>query len=314
LVPGAAAVPPEDESSSSGAAEVSDNEEEEELVDHFDEFHFGEEIRFGEGGGDFTITIDLVTVKFFIVVLKATTIGKMKEWIEDEAGMKKEIYYLIYNDDKKKKHKLEDHYTMEDYGITEDKEFQFAPKLGGTGKRGRNDGNTSALAELRNVFGRTMKMIEDNRSSAAANMTFNAMSQLTVLMARYKTTSAHEVMNTLNDEQIGAIQGLMASTTVLTRYKGISSSIVGHIYDAIEQTNGQMKDCEKILLEGTILVLNSQYGTSNNMSWELFAKDLTQAVANRAARAGAIAGAAAAVAAAAGDADIAFEPLAGGLA
>ena len=204
---------------------------------------------------------------------------------------------------------------MEDYGITEDKEFQFAPKLGGTGKRGRNDSTTNGLAEMRNGFGRSMKMIEDNRSSAAANMTFDAMSTLSILMARYKTTSAHEVLNTLNDEQIEAIQGVMASTTILTRYKTITKSIFGHIYDAIEQTNGQLKDCEKILLESTLLVLNTQYGTSNNMSWELFAKDLTQAVAKRAARAGAIAGAAAAVAAAAaGDADIAFEPLAGGLA
>ena len=142
------------------------------------------------------------------------------------------------------------------------------------------------------------------------------MTTLSILMARFKTTPAHEVLNTLNDEQIEAIQGVMASTTVLTRYKGIAKSIFGHIYDAIEQTNGQMKDCEKILLEGTVLVLNTQYGTTNNlMSWEVFAKDLTQAIAKRAARAGAIAGAAAAVAAAAaGDADIAFEPLAGGLA
>ncbi len=223
---------------------------------------------------------------------------------------------MIYVDGKKKKHKLEDHYKMEDYGITEDKELQFAPKLGGTGKRGRGgggDGAAGGISEMRNGFGLSMKMIEDHRSSAAANMTFNAMTTLTILMARYRTTPAHEVLNTLNDEQIETRQGIMASTNLLTRYKGIAKSIFGHIYDAIEQTNGQMKDCEKILLEGTILVLNSQYGTSNNMSWELFAKDLTQAVAKRAARAGAIAGAAAAVAAA-GDADIDFDPRAGGLA
>ena len=107
---------------------------------------------------DFAITVKIGKVKAVIGVLASTTVGKMKKWIEKGMNMKRKSYYLVYNDGKKK-HKLEDHYKMEDYGITEDKEFQFVPKLGGAGKRGRGDGAAGGaagcLSERRNAFGRT---------------------------------------------------------------------------------------------------------------------------------------------------------------
>jgi hypothetical protein len=341
---GAAAVPPEDESSSSGAASSSscpqsvdptrevarrialmENDEDEDEVAMM-EAHTASmmdaiadgvevELQFREDyePGKTTYQIFVQTLKGETITLDISIlddVDSVKAMVEAKTGIPADKQRLTCGG-----------HRLEDVGANIKKEITLhlmLSLLGGMGKRGRGGGDsaTNGLAEMRNEFGRSMKMIEDNRSSAAANMTFNAMTTLNILMARYKTTSAHEVLNTLNDEQIEAIQGVMASTTILTRYKGIAKSIFGHIYDAMDQANAQLKDCEKILLEGTVLVLNTQYGTPNNlMSWEVFAKDLTKAIAMRAARAGAIAGAAAATAAAAavaGDADIAFEAPEGG--
>ena len=108
----------------SGPGAVIDRDDEE-LVAHFEEFHFGE-----VDEPDFVITLDFIEVKFFIGVKLNTTIGEMKDWIEDEAGDSMDSYYLRFN-----KRTLENRFTMEDYGITANVQLEMVPKItGGAGK------------------------------------------------------------------------------------------------------------------------------------------------------------------------------------
>ena len=259
-------------------------------------------ITFGEESPAFQITVKIDKVKAVVDVRASTTIGEMKEWIENEAGVKKEIYYLVYVDGKKK-HKLEDHYTMEDYGITEDKEFQFAPKLGGTGKRGKA-GDDDGLATMRNNFGRIMKMIEGNRTSQAANMTFYSMTVLTALLARYKGASVHEVLKTLSIAQLGELQTSIAKSTISTRYRAIAKVLFPDNFEAIEIAKQQLMDSDKVMIDGATLLMNMQYGVTGSMSWEVLVADVTAAITAKAVNAGAAAAGAAAPGAAAQGVDL----------
>jgi hypothetical protein len=173
----------------------------------------------------------------------------------------------------------------------------LAMKALGGGKRARAaEGAAGGLSELRNTFGRSMKMIDDNRVSDAANRTFDAMTRITMLLARNKTTPVHEVLNGLTMEQIKLLQTSIASTNIAARYKSVAKCLMGNISDAVEQATAQLKDCEKVIMDGTVLLLNSHYGVAGTMSWETFSADMTEAIATKAAQAGAIAGAAAAAA------------------
>jgi hypothetical protein len=57
-----------------------------------------------------------------------------------------------------------------------------------------------------------------------------------------------------------------------------------------------LKDCEQVLNDGIVLLLNSQYGLNGTMSWESLSVDLTKAITKKSAIAGAGAAAAAAAA------------------
>ena len=112
----------------------------------------------------------------------------------------------------------------------------------------------------------------------------------------------------LTMEQIKLLQTSIASTNIAARYKFVAKCLMGNIFDAVEQATAQLKDCEKVIMDGTVLLLNSHYGVAGTMSWETFSADMTEAIATKAAQAGAIAGAAAAAAhhAGAGAGDIQF--------
>jgi hypothetical protein len=118
----------------------------------------------------------------------------------------------------------------------------------------------------------------------------------------------HEVLNGLTVDQIKILQTSIASTNIAARYKFVAKCLMGNIFDAVEQATAQLKDCEKVIMDGTVLLLNSHYGVAGTMSWETFSADMTEAIATKAAQAGAIAGAAAAAAhhAGAGAGDIQF--------
>ena len=99
---------------------------------HFEDndYHFFEEFHLGEDEPDFKITIKVDAIKIIIGVLKNTTVLKLKEELLEEAGLKIGTYYLRWD-----KRSLEDHYSMEDYGIDKDTELSFIPKLVGAGPK-----------------------------------------------------------------------------------------------------------------------------------------------------------------------------------
>ena len=156
---------------------------------------------------------------------------------------------------------------------------------------------------MRNNFGRVMKMIEGNRTSEAANMTFYSMTVLTALLARHKGASVHEVLKTLSIAQLGELQTSIAKSTISTRYRAIAKVLFPDNFEAIEIAKQQLLDSDKVMIEGTTLLMNMQYGVTGLMSWEVMVKDVTAAITEKAAAAGAVAGAAAAVAVARGAAD-----------
>jgi hypothetical protein len=187
---------------------------------------------------------------------------------------------------------INDMKTLSEYNIQQDGKVDLAMKALGGGKRARAAEGTAGggITELRNTFGRGMKMIDDNRVSDAANETFHAMSRLSMLLARNKTTPVHEVLNGLSIEQVAAIQTAIAShTTPSTRHKAIARSVLQVQFDAVEHARSQLKDCEQVLNDGLVLLLNSQYGLSGSMGWDIFSKDLTTAISNKSAAAGAAA-------------------------
>jgi hypothetical protein len=198
-------------------------------------------------------------------------------------------------------------HRLEDVGANIKKEITLhlmLSLLGGMGKRGRGgDGAAGAaggLSELRNAFGRGMKMIEGNRVSDAANVTYNNMMTIIALLARNKVNPVQEVLGALSVEHIGDIQtAIVTHTTLSTRYRAITKALLSDTLDSIELCSQQLRDCDKLLIDGVSLLLSSQYGKNGIMSWEQLSVDLTRIATDKALRLGAAAGAAAATAAAA---------------
>jgi hypothetical protein len=241
------------------------------------------------------------TYQIFVQTLKGETItldisilddvDSVKAMIEAKTGIPADQQRLICGGRR-----------LEDVGANIKKEITLhlmLSLLGGMGKRGNGgDGNTSGLAEMRNTFGRGMKMIDENRVSDAANMTFNDMTRLVTLLAQNKTTPLTEALAGMNIEVINSIHVALMTTTITTRYREVAKILMPTSFDAIEVARQQLRDCEKVMIDGTILLLNSQYGTvathGGSMAWGKLSEDLIKGIADRSMMAGAIAGAAAA--------------------
>jgi hypothetical protein len=222
------------------------------------------------------------------------------------ANLKGQIQRLIGTPPKRQtltyagKPMINDMKTLSEYNIQQDGKVDLAMKALGGGKRARAAEGAAGggITELRNTFGRSMKMLDDNRVSDAAHTTFNAMTLLAVLLARNKTTPVHDIITDLSIEQMTDFQTAIASsTTILTRYKAVTKVLMQAQLEAVEHTRGQLKDCDQVLNDGIVLLLNSQYGLTGVMAWDTLSKDLTKAITTKAAMAGAAAGAAAAGAA-----------------
>ena len=255
----------------------------------------------------FQITVKIGLVKAVIDVLASTTVGRMKLLIEKEMNMKQESYYLIYVDGKKK-HKLEDQYTMEDYGIAEDKEFQFAPKLSGTGKRARavpgapaGEGDRvekdAKIRALRAEILTNMVMTQGTRNIVSHNVRTRIMELERDFQQRKADEIFQHLYTNMTEQQMLALQEkyVGAGRNMNLRYAAVSKSIFEQQFQQIEDCRIELTNMAKMLNDTSNLAMYLQYcGNDGFLNWADFAKTLNKTVTEKSRAVGAVVGAAAA--------------------
>jgi hypothetical protein len=298
----------------------------ERLLDHFGTFEFGvmdgnpdRKVKmFGElDSPDLKVTIRFPDVDFIIGVMLGSSIGELKDEIEEEAGVVHTTYYLRHFNGKSRRN-LDDHYTFEDYGFKEDVTFEQVPKLGGTGKRaqpgaggegGEREEKQTKIRALRAEILTNMVMTQGTRNIVSHNVRTRIMELERDFQQRKAEVLFQHLYTNMTEQQMLTLQEryTTAGRNTNHRYTAIAKSIFEEQFQQIEDCKIELANMAKMLNDTAHLAMFLQYcGDDGFLNWADFSKTLNKTVAEKSRAVGAVVGAAAAGAAAVGANNVGF--------
>jgi hypothetical protein len=260
---------------------------------------------------DLKVTIRFPDVEMIIGVKLGSSIGELKDAIEDSAGVVNTAYYLRHFNGKSHRN-LDDHYTFEDYGFKEDVTFEQVPKLGGTGKRAQpgaggegaaREEKATKIRALCQTILTNMVMSQGTRNIVSHNVRTRIMELERDFQQRKPDVLFQHLYTNMTEQQMLSLQEkyVAAGRNMSTRYLAIAKGIFEQHFDQIEECKVELDKMTKMLNDTATLAMFLQYcGDDGFLNWADFNKTLNKTVTEKSRAVGAAVGAAAAGAAAAG--------------
>ena len=262
-----------------------------------DEFHFFEEFHFGEmDSPDMQVKITVDKARFFIGVMKATTIEDVKAELLEETGLKPEAYYLRWN-----KRVMEDKYSMDDYGIEDDVEFEFVPSMKAAGKRGsdgtKKDGGGRNKQSKEEVVADLVDRMQEfiDRLARAGD---DIVPVIIAAVNRVKDMQPNDMWERLQEPELESIQNTSCINGNVDYKAGkIARVVYGQYFANLAKRAKHHKEAEELMAQSIVLLLTKKFGNeSGQIQWQSMdhaqthtvAYNVMQAIKRKANRAGAL--------------------------